>query len=145
MADNDDDSVKKSNNQPDYSAVEIPDKPREEYHYTERRAEILRLVEETGSPQAISQKQLAEEFGVSQPQICKDFKRLAEHIRERLPDRDRRAMWVDSTVKKSINGLLDKNEYRAAAKTAMEYDEWIYDFADVAEIERRLDELENDR
>ena len=38
--------------------------------------------------------------------------------------------------------LLDDEEYRKAAQTAMDYDDWIHDFHDAAEVARRLDELE---
>lgn len=111
----------------DYEAVDLPspaEKPRVEWHYTERRAELLQLVREAGHPDDLNQTELAERYGVSQQQISKDMKRLGEAIREGL-DADRRALRVDSVVQRSIRALLDKGEHRKAAKTAMEWDEWV--------------------
>lgn len=114
-------------NSVDYEAVDLPspaEKPREDWHYTERRAELLQLVREAGHPDEVNQTELAERYGVSQQQISKDMKRLGQAIREGL-DADRRALRVDSVVQRSIRALLDQGEYRKAAKTAMEFDEWI--------------------
>lgn len=136
------DSVVESSNQPDYSSVDLPSKDRTEYSYVERRAELLQLIEEVGEPKALNQTELADRYDVSQQQISKDLGRLAGHIRERMIDRDRRAFVVENVVRRSIRGLLDDEEYRKAAQTAMEYDDWIHDFHDAAEFDRRLDELE---
>ena len=131
-----------SSNQPDYSAVDLPSKDPTEYSYVERRAELLQRVKEAGEPSVLNQTELADTFGVSQQQISKDLDRLATHIRDRMIDRDRRAFVVENVVRRSIRGLLDDEEYRKAAQTAMDYDDWIHDFHDAAEFERRLDELE---
>ena len=136
------DAVAETNDQPDYSAVDLPSKDRTEYNYIQRRAELLQLIEEAGEPSALNQTEWAEKFGVSQSQISKDFNRLATHVRDRMIDRDRRAFVVENVVRRSIWGLLDNEEYRKAAQTAMDYDDWIHDFHDAAEFERRLDELE---
>ena len=136
------DSVVSDSNQPDYSAVDLPSKDPTEYTYVERRAELLQRVEEAGEPSVLNQTELADTFGVSQQQISKDLDRIASHVRERMVDRDRRAFVVENVVRRSIRGLLDDEEYRKAAQTAMDYDGWIYDFHDAAEFERRLDELE---
>jgi len=131
-----------SSNQPDYSAVDLPSKDPTEYSYVERRAELLQRVKEAGEPSVLNQTELADTFGVSQQQISKDLDRLATHIRDRMIDRDRRAFVVENVVRRSIRGLLDEEEYRKAAQTAMDYDDWIHDFHDAAEFERRLAELE---
>ena len=134
--------VVKDSNDPDYSAVDIPSKDRTAYTWVQRRAELLQLVEEVGDPAALNQTELADSYDVTQQQISKDFARLAGHIHDRMIDRDQRAFIVESVVRRSIRGLLDDEEYRKAAQTAMDYDEWIHDFHDAAEFERRLDELE---
>jgi hypothetical protein len=139
------DTVVESSNQPDYSAVDLPSKAPSEYSYVERRAELLQRVEETGDPAALNQTKLADEYGVSQQQISKDLARLATHVRERMIDRDRRAFVVENVVRRSIRGMMEEGEHRKAAQTAMDYDDWIHDFHDAAEFERRLDELEADR
>ena len=131
-----------SSNQPDYSAVDLPSKDPTEYSYVERRAELLQRVKEAGEPSVLNQTELADTFGVSQQQISKDLDRLATHIHDHMIDRDRRAFVVENVVRRSIRGLLDEEEYRKAAQTAMDYDDWIHDFHDAAEFERRLAELE---
>jgi len=131
-----------SSNQPDYSAVDLPSKDPTDFSYVERRAELLQRVKEAGEPSVLNQTELADTFGVSQQQISKDLDRLAGHVRERMIDRDRRAFVVENVVRRSIRGLLNEEEYRKAAQTAMDYDDWIHDFHDAAEFERRLDELE---
>lgn len=136
------DPVIEKNNTPDYSAVNLPSKDRTEYTYVERRAELLQLIEEVGDPKVLNQTELAERYGVSQPQISKDFTRLAKHIHERMIDRDRRAFVVEHVVRRSIRGLLDEDEYRKAAKTAMEYDEWITEFHDLEQMDKRLQRIE---
>jgi len=131
-----------SSNQPDYSAVDLPSKDPTDFSYVERRAELLQRVKEAGEPSVLNQTELADTFGVSQQQISKDLDRLAGHVRERMIDRDRRAFVVENVVRRSIRGLLNEEEYRKAAQTAMDYDDWIHDFHDAAEFERRLAELE---
>lgn len=111
----------------DYSAVELPDtesKQRAEWHYTQRRAELLQLIREAGHPGELNQTELAERYGVSQQQISKDFRRIGECIRQSL-DSDRRALNVDSVLQRSIRGLLDDGEYYKAAQLALEWDGWI--------------------
>ena len=49
-----------------HEAVDIPDdKPPSEYHRTERRAEILQLIETAGHPGSISPTRLADRYDVS--------------------------------------------------------------------------------
>jgi hypothetical protein len=139
----DSDEIVESSNEPDYSAVELPSKERTEYSYVQRRAELLQLIEEAGHPDLLNQTQLAERYDVSQQQISKDFDRLASHIHARLIDRDRRAFFVDSVVRRSIRGLVDEEDWRAAAKTAMEYDDWITEFHDIQELQSRIEQIEN--
>jgi DNA-binding transcriptional ArsR family regulator len=113
----------------DYSAVDLPDtadKPRTEWHYTTRRAEILQLLREAGHPGELNQTELGERYGVSQQQISKDLKRLGESIRQSL-DEDRRALAVDAVVQRSIRGLLDEGEWFKAAQLAMDWDRWVDD------------------
>jgi len=116
-------------NQVDYEAVDLPDtddEPRTEWHYTQRRAEILQLIHEAGHPADVNQTELAERYGVSQQQISKDFKRIGRCIREGLDD-DRRALSVHATVQRSIRGLLDEGDYYKAGQLAIEWDEWVSD------------------
>jgi predicted transcriptional regulator len=134
--------VSEENSGPDYGAVEIPAKPPTEYHYTERRAELLQMIEEVGHPDALNQTELADRYGVTQSQISKDLDRLATHVRERLEDRDRRAFTVDAVLQKCLRELLKEGEYRKASKTALEYEEWAAGFADLEELHARVKTLE---
>ena len=87
---------------------------------------MLQLVREVGHPDELNQTELAERYGVSQQQISKDLNRLGEHVRANV-DLDRRALVVDSVIQRSIRGMLNEGDYRQAAKTAMEWDEWIHE------------------
>ena len=128
---------------PDYATVEVPTtKPPEEFTYQERRADLLRQIRDLGHPSMINQCEAADRYGVSQGQISKDLDRLAESVREHIVDRDRRAFTVDSVVRKAIQGLLEEGEYRKAAQTVMEYDEWLTEFHDLDELTARVEALE---
>ena len=50
---------------------------------------------------------------------------------------------VDTTVRRAIRGLLDEEEWRAAAKTAMEYDEWATEFYDLDRLAEEVDRLKD--
>jgi hypothetical protein len=127
----------------DYEAVSIPeDTPPEEYHWTERRAEILQKIEEKGHPSALSQGDLADRYGVSHGQISQDMDRLAEHVRDRLHDRGRRALVVDTVVQRCVQELMNDGQYRAAAKTTLEWEEFAASLTDLDELHARVEELE---
>jgi len=69
----------------DYEAVKVPEgKHPEEYHYTERRAEILHKIRNGASPWSLNQTELAKRYDVSQPQIHKDLKRLKSFLKDNL-------------------------------------------------------------
>jgi transposase len=127
----------------DYSAVSIPDDtPPEQYHYTQRRAEILDLIQQAGHPSAVRQDRLAERYDVTPSQISRDMDRLADHIAQRVGDREQRALLVDSVIQKSIEELIDAGEYRAAVKSVLEYAEWAQSHADLAELDARIEAIE---
>jgi len=130
---------------PDYTSVEVPAKPPEEFTYQERRADLLRQIRDLGHPSMINQTEVADRYGVSQAQISKDLDRLAESVREHVVDRDRRAFTVDSVVRRAIRGLLEDGEYRKAAQTAMEWDEWLVEFNDLREMEQEIERLKEQR
>lgn len=136
--------VENNSNNPDYSAVNIPAKPPTEYSYVERRAELLQQAKDLGHPSAINQSEQAERYGVSQQQISKDMDRIAGFIRDEVVDRDRRAFTVNSVLERSIQGLLEEGEWRKAARTAIEWDEWLTEFHDLEELHRKLERIEED-
>lgn len=136
-----DSEVVESSSEPDYSAVNVPTKPPTEFHYTERRAELLQLVEQAGHPKTLNQAELADRYGVSQQQISKDLDRLDEYIRERISSR--RDLTIKSILERSMKGLLDEGEYYKAAKVAESYDEYLDRRIDTLEFRRRIGRMED--
>jgi DeoR/GlpR family transcriptional regulator of sugar metabolism len=126
---------------PDYISIALPSKPPEEYDYRQRRARLLQLITEHGHPDAINQTEMADRFGVSQQQISKDIDRLGAYVHGQVLDRDQRALIVQSVTNRALRGLLDDGEYRKAAKTAMEYDEWATEFIDLSEMAAEIEQL----
>jgi len=133
------DSVVGSSSQPDYAAVNIPSKPPTEYGHVERRAELLQQVRDLGHPSMIHQGEAAERYGVSQQQISKDLDRIAEYVDENLGARHE--LTIDAVFQRSIEGLLEEGEYRKAARTAKDYDEWVTSRTDLDEIQEQLEFL----
>lgn len=123
----------------DYGAVEIPDdKPPEEYHWTERRAEIYQLIEKAGHPDSISPTRLADRYDVSKSQISQDKARLQEFIVEQIDETQVDA--ITSTVfQTAVQELMDDDEYRKAVKTVADWNEWL---GDRGHVEREPDRLE---
>lgn len=126
-------------NDVDYQAVEIPEgKPPSEYHWTERRAEILELIEQAGHPGSISPTRLADRYDVTKGQISQDKDRLQEYIADRL--NEERVDAITATVfEKSIKKLMDNGEYRKAAQTAADWQDWLADRGHVAQEPDRLE------
>jgi len=122
-----------------YEAVDIPDdKPPSEYHWTERRAEILQLIEKAGHPDSISPTRLADRYDVSKSQISQDKSRLQEFIVEQIDEPAVDA--ITSTVfQTAVQELMDNDEYRKAAKTVADWNDWL---ADRGHVEREPDRLE---
>ena len=110
-----------------YRRVSIPEqKPPGEYHWTERRAEILQLVEEAGHPRKINQARLAERYGVSTAQICKDMKRLRKFITENI-DEERVDAITETVYQKAVSELMDQGEYKDAVKAVESWNDWLMD------------------
>jgi len=122
-----------------YEAVDIPDdKPPSEYHWTERRAEILQLIEKAGHPDSISPTRLADRYGVSKSQISQDKSRLQEFIVEQIDEPAVDA--ITSTVfQTAVRELMDNDEYRKAAKTVADWNDWL---GDRGHVEREPDRLD---
>lgn len=113
--------------EPDYRAVEVPEqKPPEEYHWTQRRAEILQLVEEAGHPRAINQARLSDRYGVSEAQISKDMKRLRKYITNRI-DEQRVDTITQTVFQKAIREMVENGEYMDAVKATEKWNNWLFD------------------
>lgn len=137
----DSESVVESSSEPDYAAVEIPATSPTSFDHVERRAELLQQVRDLGHPSMIHQGEAAERYGVSQQQISKDLDRIAEFVSDHLGERHE--LTIESVFRRSIQGLLEEGDYRKAARTAAEYDEWVSQRADLEAIQDDLELLKN--
>ena len=126
-------------NTPDYAALEIPTKPRTEYSYAERRAELLQQIKDLGHPSLVNQTQEAERYGVTQQQISKDLDRLAEYVDGTLGAR--RELITEAVFHRAIQGLLEEGEYRDAARTVKDWNEWIDDHRELQELQEQIEEI----
>jgi predicted transcriptional regulator len=88
----------------------------------------------------VHQGEAADRYGVSQQQISKDLDRIAEFVGDRLGARHE--LTIDAVFQRSIQGLLEEGDYRKAAQTAKEYDEWVTDRTDLEEMQDQLEFLE---
>jgi predicted XRE-type DNA-binding protein len=127
----------------DYTSVDIPaDKPPEEYHYTERRAELLELIEQAGSPARMNQSDLAERYGVTQSQISKDLDRLGEFVGDALGQRA--TLSTRALHRRVITDLLETDDWRAtkaAWDVQQEWNDWL---ADVGAQDREPEQHEHE-
>jgi len=88
----------------------------------------------------LNQTEQAERYGVSQQQISKDLDRLAEHIEASLGNH--RDLVTESVYQRAIRGLLSEGEYRKAAMTVKDWNDWLVERKDLQELEARLERLE---
>lgn len=127
-------------NPPDYAGVDVPaTKPREEFSVEERRAELLGIITQLGHPSRVNQTELADRYGVSQPMIHKDLNELADHVSGRVGDRH--DLEIESVFRRSIQGLLDEEEWRKAAQTAADYSEWMTQRSDIDDLREEVELL----
>lgn len=129
-----------------YWAVDIPEnKPRVEYHYTERRAEILRAVIRNGGPYTMSQYRLAEQYGVNQSTISRDMDAIDDCVEESLGDRAvtaaRAAM--QHAVQAMDEAAADGDWKAAQAKYELTRD-WVELLSDLGAIDTQPDRVEMD-
>jgi hypothetical protein len=125
----------------DYRSIDVPDDEEpENYHYTARRAELLDLVERAGHPQLVNGARLARRYGCSRQNIYNDLDVLAEYIDETLGDR--RVLTTNAVIQRCVAGLLENEEYRKAARTQLDFNEWIDGYRDREEFADRLEAVE---
>ena len=111
----------------DYESISIDrDQPRSEYHYTERRAEILQAIKKKGHPAALNQASLARQFEVSEAQISKDMNVLREYIVSNI-DETRVDAITEQVYQTSIQELLGKGEHSKAVKAVESWNNWLMD------------------
>lgn len=123
----------------DYSQVTIPeDTPPENYHYTERRAEILRLIERKGHPWGFNKSELARRYGVSDVQIHKDFDRIKEWYEDRIGDDARTAS--DLAYRRIVQEHMDNGDYEKARRALDSWNAWLQD---TGEQDKEPDRIEH--
>lgn len=124
----------------DYRSVEVPDGgDYENWGYTERRAYILTRIEDVGHPKRLRQKDLAEQFDVSESTITRDIDAIGDHVGETIGDR--RTITTASVVDKCICKLMDEGEWRDAAELQLKLDEWVTRETTLSEMQEQLNEL----
>lgn len=124
----------------EYENIPIPDdKPREEYTYVERRAELYRLIEKNGHPRNIevTQAELGKKYGVSQRTISNDFEKLREYRRSRVGERA-----ISSTefiAEKAVRDAIERGDTDKALKLQLEYNRWLFDLGALEESPDKLE------
>lgn len=135
----------------DYASFPVPDppptadhpnregKPYEEYSYAERRAWLYRAIDDAGHPRNLerSQRQLATRFGVSQPTISKDIRRIREYEAGRAGATSTGD--TEFVLRKAVRELLAEGKWKEAAHVQMEYEDWLMD---TGQKDREPDRLE---
>jgi hypothetical protein len=135
MTDNTDDHI-------DYRSIDVPDdKPPEEYSYAERRAEILRRIEDAGHPGLVNGAELGRRYDVARQSIYNDFDVLGEYVADTVGERV--DLKINAVFNKAIRGLLQQKEYRKAAKTAAEFGEWVEARHEIEDLWDELEEIQD--
>lgn len=127
----------------DYMNIKVPEGKRpEEYHYTQRRADILQnhiLGSDPPTPWSVNQSELAKRYGVSQPQISEDINNhLKPYLKDHLTEHaevDTHAFIKDiaETIREDAHEMRMAGDYdkaSAAEKRALsaihEWWEWMF-------------------
>lgn len=88
----------------------------------------------------INQTQVAQRYGVSQQQISSDLDRLGEYVETNLGSR--RELTTEAVFHRSIRGLLQNEEYRKAAQTVKDWNEWVDNHKELAELTAKVEKIE---
>lgn len=125
----------------DYFAVDIPtDKSPEEYHWTQRRADLLQEVLETGTPSAVSRTEMGKRYDVDHSQISRDMDAIAECVDEHLGDTAK--LQTKAAFERVLRELYEADDWRAtkaAWDVVADWNQWL---GDVGEQEREPDRSE---
>lgn len=109
-----------------YEEIEIPgDKNPRNYSYAERRAEIYHELKEAGHPSILNQSELAERYGVSQPTISKDMKKIREYRREHAGKQT--ISITEFVAEKAVRELINEGDYYNALKAQLDYNDWLFE------------------
>ena len=127
----------------DYRAVDLPDdKDPEDYSYIERRAQILVAVERVGSPRRLNGAELGRRYGVTRETIRRDLERLGEYVDESIGS-DTHTLEASSFLWRCCQELMDEGEWRQAARTYKDLEEWRRNES-LEELVERIEKLEEE-
>lgn len=107
----------------DYSAIPVPNKDPEEYTYNERRAEILKLIEEKGHPWGFNYSELGRRYGYSHKTISNDFDVLKEWYKGRIGTDAKTTS--DLAYTRIVQEHMDNGEYEKARRALDSWNEWL--------------------
>lgn len=96
---------------PNYRSLSPPeDKPREEYTYAERRAELYDAIDRAGHYRNLerSQRQLGDRYGVSHTTIRKDINAILEWKADHLGENAEAEL--ETLKNKAVRDALDEND-----------------------------------
>lgn len=112
----------------DYERIPIPSHTDyKNYNYKERRATILRVIQQAGTPSVISLTIYAKKFGVHHSQIYQDMKVLAHYVESSIGRnvKFKTEIAMNKVIKDLIKGTnADKAK---AAKIIMDWNGWLFD------------------
>lgn len=110
----------------DYSQITVPENtPPEEYHWTERRAEILQLIERKGHPWGFNKSQLGRRYDVSSQQIHDDFDRLKDWYDDRIGADAKTAS--DLAYRRIVQEHMDNGDFEKARRALDSWNGWLQD------------------
>jgi len=113
----------------DYYNIDVPQgTDPEQYEWWERRAEILDLILQRGTPHGVNQARLAERYGVSESQISQDMDRLRQHVDQHLGQSAK--MTTRAVYQKAVEQAKSNGEWRDAFELTMEWNEWLQDIGE---------------
>ena len=125
--------------QVDYSQIPVPDnKPTDEYTYNERRAEILKLMEQKGHPWGFNKARLARRYGVDRKMIYKDFDRVKEWYRDRIGQDAKESS--ELAYKRIVHEHMDNGDYEKARRALDSWNGWLQD---TGEQEKEPEQVEH--
>lgn len=113
----------------DYLQVNIPkDKPKDEFTCNERRADIVKMMEEKGHPWGFNRSNLAEDYGVSAKMVCKDFDVLKKYYLNQV-GRDAKKV-SEMAYRKIVREHMKSGEYEKARKALESWNKWLQSTGD---------------
>lgn len=112
-----------------YLDIDIPEgKDRKEYNFTERRAELLKLLLAAGHPGNINQAALARTYGITPQMLSKDVKAIKEEF---IGKSTNDAEFITQAIFHKALKIMAKSEAPQqlfmAAKLAKEWNDWLFD------------------